>query len=114
AIRALRRHIYLEEEFLFPPLRDAGLLAPVLVMLREHAQIWASMDAIEHELREGGDGLDTCHRLIIQLQHHNLKEERILYPQADVVLAPAAAERLRGFLDTGELPEGWVCHKHRD
>src|SRR5690554_5908558 len=42
AIRALRRHIYLEEEFLFPPLREAGLVAPIFVMLREHAQIWAT------------------------------------------------------------------------
>ena len=27
AIGALRRHIYLEEEFLFPPLRETGLMA---------------------------------------------------------------------------------------
>jgi hypothetical protein len=36
AIHALRRHIYLEEVFLSPPLRAAGLVAPVLVMLREY------------------------------------------------------------------------------
>ncbi|MGH3302292.1 MAG: hypothetical protein ACRDOK_11535 [Streptosporangiaceae bacterium] len=41
AIGALRRHIYLGEEFLFPLLHEAepGLAAPVFVMLREHAQI---------------------------------------------------------------------------
>jgi regulator of cell morphogenesis and NO signaling len=52
AIRALRRHIYLEEEFLFPLLREAeaGLTAPVFVMLREHAQIWATLDSLEREL----------------------------------------------------------------
>ncbi|MGH3292466.1 MAG: hemerythrin domain-containing protein [Trebonia sp.] len=40
AARALRRHIYLEEEFLFPPLGEAepALRAPVFVMLREHAR----------------------------------------------------------------------------
>lgn len=39
AMDALRRHIYLEEEFLFPPLRAVGMVAPVFVMLREHGEI---------------------------------------------------------------------------
>ena len=112
AIRALRRHIYLEEEFLFPPLRGAGLVAPVFVMLREHAQIWATLDALEHEVRQGGSGSHRCHQLMVELQHHNLKEERVLYPQADSVLTAPAAERLRAFIETGELPPGWVCQRY--
>jgi hemerythrin-like domain-containing protein len=112
AIRALRRHIYLEEEFLFPPLREAGLAAPVFVMLREHAQIWSTLDALEQEVRQGGSGLYRCHQLVVQLQHHNLKEERVLYPQADMVLTAPAAERLRAFIETGELPPGWVCQRY--
>ena len=48
AIRdALRRHIYLEEEFLFPPLRVAGMIAPIFVMLREHGEMWKTLDALE-------------------------------------------------------------------
>lgn len=113
AIRALRRHIYLEEEFLFPPLREAGLVAPIFVMLREHAQIWETLDAVEDELRTGGGALALCHRLAVQLQHHNLKEEKVLYPQADAVLTALATEQLRTFLRSSELPEGWVCHKTR-
>jgi hypothetical protein len=46
AVEALRRHIYLEEAFLFPPLRAAGLIPPVLVMLREHGEIWRTLDWI--------------------------------------------------------------------
>ena len=114
AIRALRRHIYLEEEFLFPLLGEAepGLRAPVFVMLREHAQIWATLDLLE---REPGDGtaLVLCRQLTVRLLHHNLKEERVLYPRADDMLSPAAAGRLRAFLGSGELPEGWVCAKAR-
>ena len=51
ASRALRRHIYLEEEFLFPLLHQAepALAAPIFVMLREHAQIWATLDTLERE-----------------------------------------------------------------
>ena len=112
AIRALRRHIYLEEEFLFPALRDAGLAAPVFVMLREHAQIWATLDAVERRISEGDAGLDLCHRLVVELQHHNLKEERVLYPQADAVLTAPASGQLRTFIETGEMPAGWVCQRY--
>ena len=112
AITALRRHIYLEEEFLFPLLRQAGpgLAAPVYVMLREHAQIWGTLDALERGAYIGqGPGLALPKRLAVQLLHHNLKEEKILYPRADRALPAAAAGRLRAFLGSGELPEGWVC-----
>lgn len=114
AIRALRRHIYLEEAFLFPVLHQAnpGLAAPVFVMLREHAQIWATLDALECE-PDGDTGHALCRQLASQLLHHNLKEERVLYPRADDALPPAAAERLRAFLRSGELPEGWVCIRAR-
>jgi regulator of cell morphogenesis and NO signaling len=114
AIRALRRHIYLEEEFLFPLLGEAqpALRAPVFVMLREHAQIWAALDALELE-PGGSTGHALCRQLASQLLHHNLKEERVLYPRADDVLLPAAAERLRAFLGSGDLPRGWVCVKAR-
>ena len=114
AIRALRRHIYLEEEFLFPLLCEAepGLTAPVFVMLREHAQIWAALDSLEREL-DDGTRLVLCRQLTVRLLHHNLKEEKVLYPRADDALPPAAADRLRAFLGSGELPEGWVCLKAR-
>lgn len=114
AIGALRRHIHLEEEFLFPLLGEAepALGAPVFVMLREHAEIWALLDALERD-QGGGTGHALCRQLASQLMHHNLKEERVLYPRADAVLPPAAASRLRAFLGSGELPEGWVCVKAR-
>jgi iron-sulfur cluster repair protein YtfE (RIC family) len=116
AIRALRRHIYLEEEFLFPRLREAGLMAPVFVMLREHAQMWTTLDSLERELDADtarGTELTLCHQLTVQLLHHNMKEERILYSQADEALTASATEQLRAFLDSGELPEGWTCQKLR-
>ena len=112
AIGALRRHIYLEEEFLFPLLCEAepGLAAPVFVMLREHAQIWATLDSLERAPGDGtGTGRALCRQLSARLLHHNLIEEKILYPRADDALPPAAAERLRAFLGSGDLPEGWMC-----
>jgi regulator of cell morphogenesis and NO signaling len=112
AIHALRRHIYMEEEFLFPLLHKAGpgLAAPMFVMLREHAQIWDTLDALERAAdAEGGTGLALRKRLTVQLLHHNLKEEKSLYPRADDLLPPAAAGRLRAILRSAEMPDGWVC-----
>jgi regulator of cell morphogenesis and NO signaling len=58
-------------------------------------------------------GSGHCRQLTVQLLHHNLKEEKILYPRADDVLPAAAAGRLRAFLTSGELPEGWTCIRAR-
>lgn len=116
AMVALRRHIYLEEEFLFPPLRESGMLAPVLVMLREHGELWTTMEALEEELGKGaasGSVVKVCRDLAGQLEAHNSKEEPIIYPQADKVLPEPASTKLRAFLATGRTPEGWVCHGAR-
>lgn len=116
AMRALRRHIYLEEEFLFPPLREAGLFAPILVMLREHAQIWAILDELQLDLRLGAseaDELAACRQLSVQLLHHNLKEEKIVYPEVDKTLSGAVAAEFQQFLDSEEMPEGWICERAR-
>ena len=82
-------------------------------MLREHAQIWATLDSLERELDAGaGTGLGLCRQLTVQFLHYNLKEEKILYLRADALPATAAG-RLRAFLGSGQLPEGWVCTKAR-
>lgn len=113
AVAALRRHIYLEEEFLFPPLRAAGLMMPIMVMLREHGALWDSMVEIEVLLdgEAGRDAATACQSLLAMLERHNSKEEPILYSQADPVLTPQASAELRDFIDAGQLPEGWVCER---
>lgn len=112
AIDALRRHIFLEEEFVFPPLQAAGMMAPIFVMLREHGEIWDTLDVIEAQLRAGGgDGplAASCQTLLGQLERHNFKEEPIVYPEADTVLTADATAEFKGFLAAGQIPDGWVC-----
>jgi hemerythrin superfamily protein len=83
-------------------------------MLREHAQLWATLESLERDPDAGTAAqLARCRQLTVQLRHHNLKEEKIIYPRADDMLPAAAARRLRVFLDSGDLPEGWVCIKAR-
>lgn len=118
AITALRRHIYIEEEFLFPALPDPALAAPTFVMLREHGQMWQLLDSLEHEIRRSdGDGAEAtqlCRQLIVQLQHHNRKEERIIYAAAAATVAPEASGRIsQHSRSTREAPLGWVCVKAR-
>jgi hemerythrin-like domain-containing protein len=112
AMQALRRHIYLEEQFVFPPLREAGMVAPIFEMLREHGEIWDTMAATDREIARDGDGAamsEVCRGLLEQLERHNAKEEPIIYPQADAVLTGDAGTELREHLAAGRLPEGWVC-----
>jgi regulator of cell morphogenesis and NO signaling len=115
AIGALRRHIYLEEAFLFPALR-AELAVPTIVMLREHGELWRTLDELETLLPEGAGDLSVrvlCRELLARLAAHNGKEEPIFYPRADLGMSPAAAAELRAFIDSGRMPEGWVCQGAR-
>jgi regulator of cell morphogenesis and NO signaling len=116
ALAALRRHIYLEETFLFPPLRAAGLLMPIMVMLREHGALWIAMDELETALPDAADGsaasaalLDQCRALLTLLDQHNTKEEPVIYPRADLDLDEAVHDDLADFLYAGRMPDGWVC-----
>lgn len=108
AATALRRHIYLEEEFLFPPLRASGMLAPVLVMLREHGEIWRTLDGLEQEVRDTPTASDLTGDLLTLLEEHNAKEEPIIYPEGDARLPDDVKTRLHEFIREGSMPEGWV------
>jgi regulator of cell morphogenesis and NO signaling len=114
AMQGLRRHIYLEEEFLFPPLREAGMTMPIFVMVREHGELWDALGSLDTLLASDADARtrqNACRELLAKLDGHNSKEEPIIYSQADVALDPAAETRLREFLAEGNLPDGWRCEK---
>jgi hemerythrin-like domain-containing protein len=111
AARALRRHIYIEEEVLFPPLAETNLIAPIMVMLHEHGNIWRTLAQAEAELADPSDQalVGSCQSLLQQLNAHNQKEEPVIYSRVDQTLSPTEAAKLQDFLATGEMPEGWSC-----
>ncbi len=123
-IRALRRHIYLEEVFAFPPIREGALSMPIMVMEREHGVLWRAMDALEKTLDDFDDVLasdddhraiiDACTEMLATLESHNSKEEPIIYPHLDAELSPDAAAQLRELIEVGSTPEGWVCARARE
>lgn len=113
-LEALRRHIYLEEVFLFPPLREGGIVMPIFVMMREHGELWHTMGALADLLADGNDSQrlrDTCTQLLAQLHQHNSKEEPVIYPSADTDLPPQTSAELSRFIETGRMPDGWVCQQ---
>lgn len=110
AIAALRRHIYLEEALLFPPLRGGELTAAIFVMLREHGEIWNAMATISTALetdpfRAG----EAAKALLTILAKHNEKEEPIFYAQMDEILPEEARSKLLDAILNSALPEGWTC-----
>jgi len=115
AIRALRRHIYLEEEVLFPSLTgEPSLPMAIFVMYREHGEIWREMDQVEMLLASGADSdvlRSRCDELLDLLKKHNFKEEPVIYGKADEVLASEVNQKIRDFLRNGSMPAGWTCKK---
>lgn len=116
ALALLRRHIYLEEAVLFPPLEQAGLTMPIFVMQREHGQMWPLLERLEAACRAGqaADALGPdCGELLRQLQIHNPKEEQIVYAAADRLQGEVGDASLVDALVAAEAPDGWACANAR-
>lgn len=110
----LRVHIYVEEEFLFPPLQESGLTMPIFVMKREHGEMWPFIDTLAAACESAAgptaaDLHDTALALLRLLQVHNPKEEEIVYTAADRLAAEAGEAPWRQPLETAEIPSGWRC-----
>ena len=114
-IQALRRHIYLEEEIVFPHLPAGELMMPLMVMHREHGQLWAHMDDLEQALQAPEATTqhlaEICQEMLALLERHNSKEEPIIYPYMDTALSDEERNQVRDLLAGGTLPEGWVCRE---
>lgn len=95
---ALERHLKIEEEVLFVEMEhylDSGF-RPTDVMRSEHQR----MREIVRELAAAAQKKDInqflglTETLNIMMQQHNLKEESVLYPMADRLLASARVQLL--------------------
>lgn len=95
--RGLRRHIAMEEEVLFPAFEavsdmDSG--GPTAVMRVEHQQMLGFLEQIEAAIQAGKveQAIDTGDMLLMLIQQHCAKEEGVLYPMAENLLAGQWAE----------------------
>lgn len=93
-IDALEQHLQQEELVLFPRFEQATGMTqgPTQVMRAEHIQMRALgqnlLAAIQQKAQ--AEALGGCETLMVLMQQHNMKEEQILYPMSDRMLANAA------------------------
>ena len=117
AMEALRRHIYLEEEIVFPHLQSGALMMPLMVMRREHGQLWQHIDAlvesVQNQSGEPNKVEEICTEILALLDRHNQKEEPIIYPHMDADLSSDDQEKIRDLLAGGAMPSDWVCEALR-
>ena len=112
-VENLRRHIYIEEEIIFPGLQENDILlkGPISGLEMEHASLWMLTDRILEEdssrkLVKTPKYLDEISRI---LSVHNAQESGNIYPKIEDERFPDI---------TGvSLPKDWVCirlrHGHR-
>jgi hemerythrin-like domain-containing protein len=82
----------MEEEVLFPAFDARSGMAgggPVAVMKMEHQQMRGLLDQIGAAMEAGdaGEAMDVGDTLLMLIQQHNVKEEGMLYPMAENILA---------------------------
>lgn len=96
--RHLRDHMRFEEEFMFPIVERTICAAegPICVMRRDHREIEDRLAGMQAALYLGDlAALRAEHEaLVMTLENHNGREERVLYPAIDRVLDDAARARL--------------------
>jgi hemerythrin-like domain-containing protein len=93
----LKRHMEMEEKFLFPLFeRHTGMVnfGPTRVMHVEHVHFRTILKEIHQQLVEGNSPLGLGHELYQSLAGHNRNEETVLYPWIDDHLSDAEAQEL--------------------
>lgn len=99
---AFERHLAREEQLLFPALEQhlGSSSGPTVVMRNEHQQMRAilhqMLGALEH--RDSDSFFDYADHLRMLMRQHNLKEENVLYPMADRLLAGSSATMLQQWM----------------
>jgi hemerythrin-like domain-containing protein len=93
---AMLRHFEVEENVLFPAFEQAtGMsMGPTAMMRSEHAQMRDLLNNMAAVIAAGrrDDYLGISETLLLYMQQHNLKEENVLYPMSDQVLAASGLD----------------------
>lgn len=88
---SLLRHFRMEEEVLFPGFEAAtgSTAGPTQMMRHEHGMMRELVDRMQAAVDAGraDDYLGAADTLMVLMQQHNMKEEGILYPMCDRMLA---------------------------
>ena len=88
--RDLENHFAAEEEILFPAFEQVTGMreGPTRMMCYEHSQARTLLEQMvaAAAAEDGDEFAGTAETLLVLMQQHNAKEERILYPMCDSAL----------------------------
>lgn len=89
---SMRRHLAMEEDVLFPAFDASSGMGgggPTAMMRMEHQQMCGLLDQMGIAMSTGDaeETLDLGDTLLMLIQQHNVKEEGMLYPMAENMLA---------------------------
>jgi regulator of cell morphogenesis and NO signaling len=95
----LKRHIGVEEDLVFPAFENASGMSqqggPTAVMRSEHREIEKILEAIASSIGDAAENVEPLRaQLHAALSDHNIKEERVLYPETDALLGPEGSDLL--------------------
>lgn len=89
-VKLLEAHLASEEETLFPAFESATGMreGPTAVMRLEHSHMRALVERLGRALdaKDAAEFSSAAETLLILMQQHNMKEERMLYPMCDQAL----------------------------
>lgn len=118
AVHLLRRHIYVEEAFLFPVIdQDQGRWMALAQMKYEHGDMWPHLEraiALLEAKADLDDLLPAAQALVRLLEVHDGKEETAIYAVANRYAAIAGHPPLAELLADSEIPAGWRCLRAPD
>lgn len=118
AIYLLRKHIYVEEEVLFPLVAEDGQRDMALAQMKyEHGDMWPHIEQAVQLLEQKApldDFFDGCQALMAYLQEHDAKEEEAIYTVADRYSADAKRPPLATYFENYDIPNGWKCLRAYD
>jgi len=90
-LEAMEHHFRMEEEMLFPRFEEVSghATGPTEMMRHEHRQMRQLFEQMNQAVsaQSADDYLGASETLLILMQQHNAKEEQMLYPMSDQVLA---------------------------
>jgi hemerythrin-like domain-containing protein len=89
---SMRRHLAMEDKVLFPAFEarsDATTASPVAALKLEHEQMEGLLDLIAEAIEavDAEQAMDLGDTLLMLVQQHNAREEDMLYPEAEKLLA---------------------------
>ncbi len=115
AVEALRQHMYLEEELVFP-LVEEDLAGPIADLRDDHGRIWdlvGELRALLHQAAEMSRVQTCTSRLMNLLASHSAKEDLGVYPDLVALLGVERTLSLLEEADKAEAPAEWVCLRRR-